>query len=150
MSSKSTSRSTQHCQRRIEADCKIPALFGPAKSRHTVAIRRVQTGGPMTKAQTPPLHPQNSAGRRAAIALVDRAIDAMGGEVVLANLKTIGIRGQEMVWEHEYSYSAMPNAEVRESSRATFHIRRDLARGATRIDWDRDIVRLKFRPYPTL
>jgi glyoxylase-like metal-dependent hydrolase (beta-lactamase superfamily II) len=104
----------------------------------------------MTKAQAPSRDEEYSAVRRAAITLVDRAIDAMGGATALANLTTIAIRGQEMVWEHEYSYSAMPYAEVRESSRATFYIRRDLVRGASRIDWDRDIVRLKFRPYPTL
>src|SRR3989304_8136313 len=44
----------------------------------------------------------------------------------------------------------MPNAEVRESSTAEFLIQRDFGTGATRIYWVRDIVRLKFRPYPTL
>ena len=88
--------------------------------------------------------------RAAAMTLIDRATEAMGGEKRLADLRTISIRGQEIVWEHEYSYSAMPDAEARESSRAIFVIHRDFAAGATHIDWDRDIVRLKFRPYPTL
>src|SRR4051794_28554952 len=82
--------------------------------------------------------------------LVDRALDAMGGEQALARLRTIKIAGREMVWEHEYSFLAMPDAEVRESSNASFVIQRDFETGATRIDWDRDIVRLKFRPYPTI
>ena len=88
--------------------------------------------------------------RDAALALVARAIEAMGGEAALAAVKTIRVAGTEMVWEHEYSFSAMPDAEVRESSKASFVIQCDFAAGATRIDWDRDIVRLKFRPYPTL
>jgi hypothetical protein len=43
------------------------------------------------------------AARSAAADLVDRAIEAIGGARALANLKTISIRGHEMVWEHEYS-----------------------------------------------
>jgi hypothetical protein len=86
----------------------------------------------------------------AAAKLVDRALAAMGGEQALARLHTIKITGREMVWEHEYSFLAMPDAEVRESSNANFFIQRDFEAGTTRIDWDRDIVRLKFRPYPTI
>ena len=41
-------------------------------------------------------------------------------------------------------------AEEREGSQATFLVQRDFETGAARIDWKRDIVRLKFRPYPTL
>ena len=104
----------------------------------------------MTEAQNSLPDQPYSAARAAAMTLIDRAVEAMGGEQRLAALKTISIRGQETVWEHEYSYAAMPNAEARESSRATFVIHRDFAAGTTRIDWDRDIVRLKFRPYPTL
>jgi len=83
-------------------------------------------------------------------ALVGRAIEAMGGVDAFAAIKTIRIAGSEMVWEHEYSFSAMPDAEIRESSKAEFVIQRDFQKHAARIDWDRDIVRLKFRPYPTL
>lgn len=85
-----------------------------------------------------------------ALALIDRAIEAAGGDEALGALKTIRIGGREVVWEHEYSYSAMPNAEPREGSRATFVIQRDFAARTARLDWDRDIVRLRFRPYPTL
>jgi glyoxylase-like metal-dependent hydrolase (beta-lactamase superfamily II) len=104
----------------------------------------------MTETKRPPPGDDLASAKRTAITLVDHAIEMLGGQTVLACLKTICIRGQEMVWEHEYSFSTMPNAEPRESSRATFQIQRDFATGAARIDWDRDIVRLKFRPYPTL
>jgi glyoxylase-like metal-dependent hydrolase (beta-lactamase superfamily II) len=104
----------------------------------------------MSEAQGTSPDAKVSAARSAALALIDRALEAIGGDRALANLKTIGIRGHEMVWEHEYSFLAMPDAEVRESSKASFLIQRDFETGATRIDWDRDIVRLKFRPYPTL
>jgi glyoxylase-like metal-dependent hydrolase (beta-lactamase superfamily II) len=89
-------------------------------------------------------------GGETAMALVDRALDALGGEQALAAAARISLRGEEMVWEHEYSFSAMPEAEEREGSQATFVIQRDFESGAARIDWKRDIVRLKFRPYPTL
>lgn len=84
------------------------------------------------------------------VALIERALDALGGEHALAAATRISIRGEEMVWEHEYSFSAMPKAEEREGSQATFLVQRDFDTGAARIDWKRDIVRLKFRPYPTL
>lgn len=74
----------------------------------------------------------------------------MGGEARLAGVKTLEMRGKEAVWEHEYSFSAMPEAEPREGSVAEFTLRRDFAATAARIDWNRDITRLKFRPYPTL
>ena len=91
-----------------------------------------------------------TASDKAALALVERAVIAMGGEEALSKLRTIEIHGHEDVWEHEYSFSAMPNAEEREGSMAEFIVRRDLEANAARIDWNRDIVRLKFRPYPTL
>jgi len=104
----------------------------------------------MREMQSTPPGDRVSSAPSAALVLIDRALEAIGGERALANLKTIRIRGHEMVWEHEYSFLPMPNAEVRESSTAEFLIQRDFGTGATRIYWVRDIVRLKFRPYPTL
>src|SRR3990172_665088 len=104
----------------------------------------------MREMQSTPPGDRVSSAPSAALVLIDRALEAIGGERALANLKTIRIRGHEMVWEHEYSFLPMPNAEVRESSTAEFLIQRDFGTGATRIDWVRDIVRLKFRPYQTL
>lgn len=82
--------------------------------------------------------------------LVEQAIEALGGEAALAQIATVELHGSERVWEHEYSFSAMPHAEEREGSVGKFSVKYDFAAGAARIDWDRDIVRLKFRPYPTL
>lgn len=72
---------------------------------------------------------------------VNRAIEAMGGEAALAQLKTVAIRGQDVQWEIESSLEPGPRAKPRQGAESKFLIQRDLVTGDTRIDWDRRVVR---------
>ena len=73
--------------------------------------------------------------------LVNKAVDAMGGEAALIQLMTIAIRGSDKVWEYGSSY------QPRDSSESKFHIQRDFGSGAARIDWERRVLRT---PKPVL
>jgi len=78
--------------------------------------------------------------------LVARAVDAMGGEAALGQLKTVAIRGSDTVWEVESSLEP-GRTKPRKGSESKFHIQRDLASGATRIDWQRVVLRTP-KPVP--
>ncbi len=71
--------------------------------------------------------------------LVNKAVNALGGEAALSQLKTIAIAGNVKVWEYESSYR--PVDKPRDSAEAKFRIQRDLASGSARIDWDRTVLR---------
>ena len=73
---------------------------------------------------------------------VNRAVEAMGGEAALSQLKTVAIRGSNTVQEFESSLTPGKAAESRPGSESKFFIQRDLATGAARIDWERRLVRL--------
>ena len=68
--------------------------------------------------------------------LVRQAVAAEGGADALRGLKSLSIKGDAKFWEPGQSYAA--GGEPRFLGDATFTITWDLARGATRTDWDRD------------
>ena len=73
--------------------------------------------------------------------LVKRAVDAMGGEATVGQLKTVAIRGSNIVYEIESSLTPGKEAESRQGSESKFFIQRDLTSGAARMDWERKVVR---------
>lgn len=73
--------------------------------------------------------------------LVKRAVEAVGGEAALSQLKTVAIRGSDTQWEIESSLDPGKAAKPRQGSESKFLIQRDLASGDTRIDWNRRVVR---------
>ena len=72
---------------------------------------------------------------------VDRAVEAMGGEAALGQLKTVAIRGSNVVYEIESSLKPGKEAESRQGSESKFFVQRDLTSGNARIDWERKVVR---------
>lgn len=72
---------------------------------------------------------------------VNRAVEAMGGEAALSQLKTVSIRGSDSQWELESSLTPGKAAEERQGAESKFHIQRDLTSGNARIDWERKVVR---------
>lgn len=78
---------------------------------------------------------------------VARAVDALGGEAALSQLKTVAIRGSNVVHEIESSLTPGKAAEARQGSESRFFIQRDLASGAARLDWERKVVRTP-KPLP--
>jgi len=73
---------------------------------------------------------------------VNRAVEAMGGESALGQLKTVAIRGSNVVYEIESSLTPGKEAESRQGSESKFLIQRDLTSGAARLDWERRVVRV--------
>ncbi|HKA38259.1 MAG TPA: MBL fold metallo-hydrolase [Burkholderiales bacterium] len=71
--------------------------------------------------------------------LVNKAVNALGGEAALGQLRTVSIAGNAKVWEYASSYQ--PADKPRDSAEAKFQLQRDLASGAARIDWDRTVLR---------
>src|SRR5262245_28101065 len=72
---------------------------------------------------------------------VARAVEALGGEAALGQLKTVAIRGSNIVNEIESSLTPGKAAESRQGSESKFFVQRDLTSGAARIDWERRVVR---------
>jgi glyoxylase-like metal-dependent hydrolase (beta-lactamase superfamily II) len=80
------------------------------------------------------------AAHAASMSPVDRvaqAIEAMGGKG-LRQLRTLTVKAHTRHWEPEQSYQA--GAEMRFAGDSTFAQSRDLASGAVRTDWVRDLV----------
>ncbi len=73
--------------------------------------------------------------------LVARGVEAAGGEAALGQLKIIAIRGQNTQWEIESSLEPGKSAKPRQGSESKFFIQRDFTSDATRIDWNRRVVR---------
>lgn len=73
-----------------------------------------------------------------AIALVDRAIAAQGGESALRLLKSYEATGTTKHWEPEQSHAA--GGEMRFAAESTFILRRNLVADATRIEWLRKMA----------
>jgi len=73
--------------------------------------------------------------------LVTRGVEAAGGEAALGQLRTIAIRGQNIHSEFESSVEPGTAAKPRQASESKFFLQRDLGSGATRIDWNRQVVR---------
>jgi len=73
--------------------------------------------------------------------LVARAVDAMGGDSALGQLRTLAIHGQNVHWEIESSMKPGREAEARQGSESKFQVRRDFTTGNARIDWERRVVR---------
>src|SRR5262249_32773810 len=71
------------------------------------------------------------------IDLVKQAIDAQGGVEALRGLKAVGIKADGRHWEPGQSYS--PGGEPRFLGAAKIAVTWDLARGAARTEWDRDM-----------
>ena len=78
---------------------------------------------------------------------VNRAVEALGGEAALNQLKTIAMRGSDTNWEIESSVHSGESAELRKGAESTFNVRRDLAAGNARTDRQRTVVRT---PQPLL
>jgi glyoxylase-like metal-dependent hydrolase (beta-lactamase superfamily II) len=73
-------------------------------------------------------------------ALVTRAIQAAGGVEALAAVKTVSVKGTVKQWDPESSH--VPGGEARYAGESTITAVTDVAAGATRIDWVRNL------PYP--
>jgi glyoxylase-like metal-dependent hydrolase (beta-lactamase superfamily II) len=76
---------------------------------------------------------------------VPRAVTALGGTAALENLKTIEASGTARHWEPDSSFVAL--GEPRLADESAFTLQRDLARPATRIDWQRKFVYLGPREF---
>jgi glyoxylase-like metal-dependent hydrolase (beta-lactamase superfamily II) len=74
-------------------------------------------------------------------AIVDRALDAMGGAVALGNVKSIYMHASMRQWEPEQSYTA--GGEMKFAADSTFEVLMDLSADTARVDWARNLV------YPT-
>jgi glyoxylase-like metal-dependent hydrolase (beta-lactamase superfamily II) len=74
----------------------------------------------------------------AALPLVNRAIEAMGGAGSLGSVRTLVLRGQHRHWEPQQSQ--VPNGEPRFGGESDVVVSRDLTSGATRMDWDRRLL----------
>ena len=79
-------------------------------------------------------------------ALVNAAINAMGGEAALGSLKTMAIRGADQQREYESSFEPGAKAELRPAGEAKFFVQRDLAAGNSRTDWERRVTRIQPKP----
>ena len=77
----------------------------------------------------------------AAMTHVNRAVEALGGEAALSQLRTVAIRGSDVASEIESSYEPGKLAKPRPAAESKFLIQRDLVSGSSRIDWDRRVVR---------
>jgi Metallo-beta-lactamase superfamily len=71
------------------------------------------------------------------LALVKRAVDAMGGVDALRSLRRLSIKGEVRHWEPEESYVAGGPPVFTDHS--TFAIAWDVEKGMARTDWDRAI-----------
>ena len=82
---------------------------------------------------------------KAALALVDRALDASGGAQTMAALQTVTVKGHVRHWEPEQSYAA--GGEMRLAGDSTFVIARDLGMDVARVEWVRKLVYPSQREY---
>ena len=71
-------------------------------------------------------------------ALVQRAVDAMGGADAIAGIKTIWVKGSVKQWEPEQS--DVPGGEARFANQASFDFVSDRASRAARTDWVRNFA----------
>jgi glyoxylase-like metal-dependent hydrolase (beta-lactamase superfamily II) len=71
-------------------------------------------------------------------AMVNRAVDAMGGAERLAGIKTIVFKGSAKYWEPEQS--DVPGGEMRFANESSFEGFIDAATRSTRIDWVRNFA----------
>src|SRR3989442_997466 len=70
--------------------------------------------------------------------LVSKAVQALGGESALANVKTVAVKGTIRQWEPEQS--VMPGGDMRLVNDSTFDIVVDYGARASRVDWVRNYV----------
>jgi glyoxylase-like metal-dependent hydrolase (beta-lactamase superfamily II) len=71
-------------------------------------------------------------------ALVDRAVQALGGKETLAAVKSLSIKGTVRHWEPEQSFAA--GGEPRLTCESAFETVADLGTGASRTDWVRNFT----------
>ncbi len=74
-------------------------------------------------------------------ALVERALDAMGGAAALAQMKSMRLTASMRQWEPEQSHVA--GGEMKFAADSTFEVLADFSADTTRVDWVRNLV------YPT-
>jgi glyoxylase-like metal-dependent hydrolase (beta-lactamase superfamily II) len=67
---------------------------------------------------------------------VDKAVQAMGGEAALAQLKTMSLRARMKEWEPHQSVQA--GGEMRFANESVYTQTRDLSNGAVRTEWERN------------
>src|SRR5438128_8169428 len=70
--------------------------------------------------------------------LVSKAVQALGGDSALANVKTVAVKGTIRQWEPEQS--VMPGGDMRLVNDSTFDIVVDYGARASRVDWVRNYV----------
>src|SRR5437867_3452542 len=70
--------------------------------------------------------------------LVSKAVQALGGESALANVKTVAVKGTIRQWEPEQS--VMPGGDMRLVNDSTFEITADIGARTTRVDWVKNFV----------
>ena len=70
--------------------------------------------------------------------LVKKAVQAMGGESALANVKTVAVKGTMRQWEPEQS--VMPGGDMRLANDSTFEIVADYGARASRVDVVKNFV----------
>ena len=71
-------------------------------------------------------------------ALVDRAVQGVGGADALSGIKTLSVKGTVRQWEPEQSMN--PGGEMRFASESQFEAVTDVATGASRTDWVRNFA----------
>jgi glyoxylase-like metal-dependent hydrolase (beta-lactamase superfamily II) len=67
---------------------------------------------------------------------VDKAVQAMGGEAALAQLKGLSLRARVKEWEPHQSHKA--GGEMRFANESVYTQSRDLSSGAARTEWERN------------
>lgn len=77
--------------------------------------------------------------------LVKKAVQALGGESALTNVKTVAVKGTIRQWEPEQS--VMPGGDMRLANDSTFEIVVDYGARASRVDWVRNYVYPGTRTY---
>lgn len=79
------------------------------------------------------------------VALVKRAVTALGGVQALGQVQSITIKGQAKHWEPEQSVVA--GGESRLAGNSTYVVSRDFGRSMARTDWTRQLVYPATREY---
>ncbi len=80
----------------------------------------------------------SAAAPNGALVIVNRAIDALGGESALSQVRTLVLTGNAQHWEPQSS--VVPGGDMKFTGDSSIVVTREVAARAVRIDWDRKKV----------
>ena len=76
---------------------------------------------------------------------VDKAVQALGGEAALGQLKSLSVRARVKEWEPHQSHQV--GGEMRFANESVYTQSRDLSNGGARTEWERNYVYPGTRTY---